>query len=282
MTPTNQLLQTFRQLPVPETAIHSTQQDITTHINNAHRCCTNNPTTGLIFARDAGQLLLQLQQQLTPSQWQTWLTENCSFSEKTAQTYISIAQGWPKLTPNSSSQLVTKTTDILTPAITFQTQQETWEEETEEPIQMTAILEPKPTLSQQKITEKVTFFIPGNVVPKARPRVTRHGTYLPPRYRAWRNFAEIELYRQINEKQNLPEFPIPRAAVKVRLIGKHRMNADADNIIGSFLDALVAVGVFKNDNISYIPEIAFKLVPAESIQGAHITIIPLPTDLPVN
>ncbi|MCT7952376.1 RusA family crossover junction endodeoxyribonuclease [Ancylothrix sp. C2] len=278
MTPTNQLLPTFRQLPVRETPILSPQQDITTRINKAHRCCIDNPTTGLVFARDAGEALLQLQEQLTPSEWQTWLAQNCNFSEKTAQTYISIAQGWPTLTPPPSSALLTKKPEYFHPSLTFDIDEENWEEETEQPIQMTATLEATPSLFKQKTVEKITFFLPGNVVPKARPRVTRNGTYLPPRYRAWRNFAEVELYRQMNEKQNLPVFPIPRAAVKVRLIGKHRMNADADNIIGSFLDALVAVGVFKNDNISYIPEIAFKLIP-EGIQGAHITIIPLPTDL---
>lgn len=265
-------------MPVRENQILSPQQEITTHINNAHRCCIENPTTGLIFARDAGECLLQLQQKLTPCQWQNWLTQNCNFSEKTAQTYISIAQGWPKSTPHSSSALVIQKTDIFHPHLTFDIEPETWEKETEQPLQMTATLEAGDSLFHQKNNEKLTFFIPGNVVPKARPRVTRNGTYLPPRYRTWRNFAEVELYKQINEKQNLPVFPIPRAAVKVRLIGKHRMNADADNIIGSFLDALVAVGVFKNDNLSYIPEIAFKLVSSEGIQGSHITIVPLPTD----
>lgn len=270
-------------MPVRENPILSPQQELTTHINNAHRCCIENPTTGLIFARDAGECLLQLQQKLTPCQWQNWLTQNCNFSEKTAQTYISIAQGWPKSTPHYSNKLIIQKSDIFYPDFTFNIEQETWAKETEKPFQMTATLESvDPFFKETNNEEKLTFFIPGNVVPKARPRVTRNGTYLPPRYRTWRNFAEVELYKQINEKHNLPVFPIPRAAVKVRLIGKHRMNADADNIIGSFLDALVAVGVFKNDNLSYIPEIAFKFVSSEVIQGSYITIVPLATDETIN
>jgi Holliday junction resolvase RusA-like endonuclease len=91
-----------------------------------------------------------------------------------------------------------------------------------------------------------TFYLAGPVVPKARPRVTQHGTFMPRRYRVWRQFAETEIWRQIEHQGIQQQVPVERATVEVKLTGKHRMTGDADNILGSCLDALVAIKVLKD------------------------------------
>lgn len=122
---------------------------------------------------------------------------------------------------------------------------------------------------------KITFFLPGYVVPKARPRVTRNGTFMPVRYRDWRNYAETEILALIKQQGIENILPMERATIEIYLTGKHRMSGDADNILGSFLDALVAVEVLKNDNLSCIPEVSLKFNPDGEL-GAFITITPLP------
>lgn len=122
---------------------------------------------------------------------------------------------------------------------------------------------------------KITFFLPGYVVPKARPRVTRNGTFMPIRYRNWRNSAESILLTQVKQRGIESLLPVERATIEIQLTGKHRMSGDADNILGSFLDALVTVNVLKNDNLSCIPEVSLKFNPDGEL-GAFITITPLP------
>lgn len=122
---------------------------------------------------------------------------------------------------------------------------------------------------------KITFFLPGYVVPKARPRVTRNGTFMPIRYRDWRDSAESKLLIQVEQRGIESLLPVERATLEIQLTGKHRMSGDADNILGSFLDALVAVNVLKNDNLTCIPEVSLKFNPDGEL-GAFITIAPLP------
>jgi Holliday junction resolvase RusA-like endonuclease len=125
--------------------------------------------------------------------------------------------------------------------------------------------------------DKITLFLPGYVVPKARPRVTRKGTFMPTRYREWRNSAEREILDQVRLQGLASVLPVERATVEILLTGKHRMSGDADNILGSYLDALVAVGVLKNDNLLHLPEVCLKFNP-EGILGAvvNISVLPVP------
>lgn len=292
------LLPSLKQQDIATPAL-SWQTTVANRINHAHQQCLASPATGLLYARNAGEWLLQVQQRLSPTQWHLWLTQACCFSEQTAQTYMQIAKGWPKLIPSA---------DIHSTFIPTDLEVEAEEVEEQEPLHIAATLEPAPQLSVASgltfndlelkiattlepvpqlpsaatavkpfVAEKLTFFIPGGVVPKARPRVTVNGTYLPKRYRVWRNHAEAEIARQLWENPQLPALPLQRAAIKVCLTGKHRMNADADNIIGSCLDALVAVGVLKNDNLTHIQEMRFKLIPTGQ-KGVRITLESRSTD----
>jgi hypothetical protein len=105
----------------------------------------------------------------------------------------------------------------------------------------------------------LTLWIPGPVIPKARPRVTSNGTYLPKRYREWRLRAEGEILMQVHQMNPLPQLPIERAAVRIILRGKHR--GDGDNAIGSVCDALVSAGIFTADSLKHIPFGSWRHIP---------------------
>ncbi|MBO0349782.1 RusA family crossover junction endodeoxyribonuclease [Phormidium pseudopriestleyi FRX01] len=109
------------------------------------------------------------------------------------------------------------------------------------------------------IPRTLTLWIPGSVTPKARPRVTANGTYLPKRYREWRLRAEGEIIMQVHQMNPLPQLPIERAAVRIILRGKHR--GDGDNAIGSVCDALVSAGIFTADSLKQIPFGSWRHIP---------------------
>lgn len=111
-------------------------------------------------------------------------------------------------------------------------------------------------------TPPLRFWIAGSVVPKARPRVTRNGTYLPQRYRDWRQMAETEMLVQI-EPSVRASLPIHRASIQILLQGLHK--GDADNLCGSVLDSLVACGVLLDDRLTCVPSLAISHEP----KGVH-------------
>ncbi|OCQ94708.1 hypothetical protein BCD67_04390 [Oscillatoriales cyanobacterium USR001] len=129
---------------------------------------------------------------------------------------------------------------------------------------------------EQRDREVIIFFIPGNVVPKARPRVTGNGTYMPQRYRAWRNMAEVEIYTQLSGR-DLTTLPIKKASILMRFVGKHRTNSDLDNLAGACLDALTmnGAGVLLDDRISCVSKLSVEYVPDAKKTGVWIEITPV-------
>ncbi|MEL7037621.1 MAG: RusA family crossover junction endodeoxyribonuclease [Cyanobacteria bacterium J06592_8] len=137
---------------------------------------------------------------------------------------------------------------------------------------------PIPAKSQPQSTpDFLRFYIQGAVVPKARPRVTANGTYMPNRYREWRNRAEIELYRQMSELRSSYKFPLQKAAIALRFLGNHRTNSDLDNMAGACLDALTlnGAGVLMDDRISCLPKLSVEYVSGANETGVWIEIHPL-------
>ncbi|NES96302.1 MAG: RusA family crossover junction endodeoxyribonuclease [Desertifilum sp. SIO1I2] len=234
-------------------------------IQQAHLQCKALPTTGLLHARNAGEWLLAAKAVLSEEQWQTWLTTDCQLWENTAQTYMAIAKSWPSLDkPHVTLKLESpRLSETAEPSEPIAVEEEAKAEPDSAPLE--AEVENPGILS---------LYIPGAIVPKARPRVTANGTFMPKRYQEWRNRAEGEIILQLAQKYPDWHFPLEKVIVEVHLIGKHRTNADGDNIVGSCLDALVAAGAIKNDNLSCIPEIYFKFVPQGS-QGVELVLIPL-------
>lgn len=92
-----------------------------------------------------------------------------------------------------------------------------------------------------------TFWLPGKVSPKARPRFNSGQAYLPQNYRQWKKDALVEVLCQLGDGADLP---LTTAQVEVSLTGKHR--GDLDNIVGSILDVLVEAGVLVDDRVNCV------------------------------
>jgi Holliday junction resolvase RusA-like endonuclease len=99
----------------------------------------------------------------------------------------------------------------------------------------------------------VYLSIDGQIVPKARPRVTKNGTYLPENYRTWKQRAIRQLRRQYVGGL------IERAEIEIILHGKHSRRGDCDNISGSLLDALVQAKILRDDNMVVVSALSVRL-----------------------
>jgi Holliday junction resolvase RusA-like endonuclease len=275
-------------------------------VKNAHSKCQASPTGGLISARNAGEWLLEAQGQLSPQQWKDWLKIMCNISENTAKTYRQMAEGWPGLQPRqeklepSLSPVVnlpvleaelSQTKPLPLEKIEFlpETQKveviDTLEEEQEldakiphlKSVELIDITIASPGINKSPLSQEIQFWISGNVVPKARPRVTSRGTYLPKQYRGWRNQAEVEIYRQVCDLNLAISLPIPRANISLIFMGNHRKNADLDNLAGACLDALTlnGAGVILDDRVTCVPKLTVEYEPNAKKTGVLIKIEPL-------
>lgn len=115
------------------------------------------------------------------------------------------------------------------------------------------------------------FWIPGRVVPKARPRFNGSQAYLPSGYRGWKSAAYLEILNQLADC-GIIELPIQKAAVEIQLVGQQK--GDLDNVLGSCLDLLVQSQVIIDDRISCIPEMSIKSVLGKPI-GVEIKVVSL-------
>lgn len=94
--------------------------------------------------------------------------------------------------------------------------------------------------------EPISFFLPGRIIPKARPRFNGFVAHLPTNYRVWKSNANI-----IIQSYGFKAIAVP-VYLKVIIVGFKR--GDCDNILGSIQDALVDAGVLPNDGINQIPK----------------------------
>ncbi|MDB9513509.1 RusA family crossover junction endodeoxyribonuclease [Kamptonema animale CS-326] len=414
------VLSSYLEVLINSAPLPMTLQELGAEIKGAHEQCQTSPMAGLLYARNAGEWLLEAQEKLQPEQWEIWLKANCNLSQRTAETYMQMAKGWPglpkdkprsieresfvknfivssqkdsferaqsidyleedeeleleleleervyeepiitseiiediaveepiitseiiediaveeptitsKITEDIAVEELMITSEIIEdiaveePTITSEITEDSASEEsiiTSEIIEDTAsdeqiitsgvienitskkqIITPEVieslevvnlsspqeiiTVNVEKLEvfdipqsrEVIIFFIPGNVVPKARPRVTGNGTFMPQRYRTWRNMAEVEIYSQLSELNLTIELPIKRASILMRFVGKHRTNSDLDNLAGACLDALTmnGAGVLLDDRISCVSKLSVEYVPVADKTGVWIEITPV-------
>lgn len=120
------------------------------------------------------------------------------------------------------------------------------------------------------------YLLKGAIAPKARPRRGKNGSmFLPENYRNWKNDAIAQLI-----DAGLPEKPIEACQLEVILIGKHSRCGDADNTIGSILDALVQSGVLIEDNMNKVSKISCELVHWKGLEPQALVLIkPIPNDV---
>lgn len=79
----------------------------------------------------------------------------------------------------------------------------------------------------------VSFFIPGNIPGKARPVVTKNGTFMPKEYTTFKKYARG--YLPECEPLETPLF------IEVLLVGSH--GSDTDNIEGTLSDIITENGL---------------------------------------
>lgn len=259
-------------------------EDLAIAINREHQRCLESPRAALIPARNAGAMLLKARSHLSETDWNSWRQTHTQISEQTAQMYVQIARTWPGMDgglvvfsdpPPPAVGDTPKPPEILPESPPPEPDILTAEEVAID-VEFTPIDEP-PDAKNTSNSNLIRFVILGPVVPKARPRVTNNGTYLPPRYREWRNRAEIELYRQIEDRNLRDRFPLKRAAISIRLFGNHRTNSDIDNLAGACLDALThkGAGIILDDRLSCLPQLTVEYVPEAPKTGVWIEIEPM-------
>jgi Holliday junction resolvase RusA-like endonuclease len=105
------------------------------------------------------------------------------------------------------------------------------------------------------------LWLPGKVVPKARPRFAAGGAYLPARYRDWLESAADSLAYQDGKRTRKVEGPtlveliFHSDGVDIRVErltagwarGPRAQRGDIDNLAGAVMDALVRAGILEDD-----------------------------------
>jgi Holliday junction resolvase RusA-like endonuclease len=114
----------------------------------------------------------------------------------------------------------------------------------------------------------IELHLEGDVVPKARPRVTENGTYLPENYDLWKQSAIVDFTLQYHGEA-LRDI----AWISIVLSGKHSRRGDADNIAGSILDALVQSKAIAGDNLTIVPGLSIELIHSNKKPTVQIFII---------
>lgn len=94
--------------------------------------------------------------------------------------------------------------------------------------------------------------IPYPAKPKARPRVTSRGTYMPKAYTEWKKavgmIMALRMKPLTGRVQVSMVFHSDHFTISVNKTEKERHGrADLDNLIGGVLDALVDAGVIEDD-----------------------------------
>lgn len=112
------------------------------------------------------------------------------------------------------------------------------------------------------------LWIPGRVIPKARPRFHEGHITLPQNYRGWKNTAYLDIISQLAERTSV-ELPIKKAAVAIQFIGCHR--GDLDNLAGAVLDLLTETKVIIDDRVSCVSRLLVEHEPVGE-RGALIEV----------
>jgi len=75
--------------------------DLPARINAEHDKVKDALQRGAMHAIEAGRLLLQAKATVQHGEWLDWVGLNCAFKERTAESYMRLAEAWPLLEANS-------------------------------------------------------------------------------------------------------------------------------------------------------------------------------------
>lgn len=105
------------------------------------------------------------------------------------------------------------------------------------------------------------LWLPVRGMPKKRPRVTSHGTFMPRRYVDWKEEVGAELVGGMSGQVDYPvelfvAFESDRTGVQLMPMPaavrpKHLKRADIDNLVGGVMDAMQDAGVLADDRLVY-------------------------------
>lgn len=100
------------------------------------------------------------------------------------------------------------------------------------------------------------IWLPGRVIPKKRPIVTRNGTFMPKNYTNWqRGMIPI-----------LSEFKLPKpCGIECYFI--NFAMGDIDNLVGSIMDAMVKAGSIENDSSSHVCYVSGRFIKTKKKRG---------------
>ncbi len=110
----------------------------------------------------------------------------------------------------------------------------------------------------------------GDLIPKARPRVVKGGTYMPEDYIAYRDglaWAMVKVRKQI-----ILQPPLRVEAVVYR---RNFRRADSDNMLGTILDAMVAARWVEDDTWTLIPEVEVRVKKDAENPRVHVRAWPV-------
>lgn len=95
------------------------------------------------------------------------------------------------------------------------------------------------------------FILVGRAVPKKRPRVTNRGiAYMPKNY----SISQAQLITQFEKQKSSKWESLSYCFLEVDLIGGFR--GDLDNIVGSYLDAMVKAKIIIDDRLSVVKSLS--------------------------
>jgi len=69
-------------------------KNLVNQINEHHSFAKKLLGSGLEHARIAGELLIEAKEDIPHGLWGKWITDNCRFSRRTAQSYMRISRNW--------------------------------------------------------------------------------------------------------------------------------------------------------------------------------------------
>ena len=117
-------------------------------------------------------------------------------------------------------------------------------------------------------SRSLKFWLPGRVVPKARPRFNGGNISLPRNYRGWKNTAYLEIISQLEDNVK-SKLLIKKAAVEMQFLGSHR--GDLDNLAGAVLDILCETKIVVDDRVSCISRLVIEHEPG-SVCGVWVKV----------
>ena len=106
--------------------MHKLTQATSSEINRLHQLATKSASDAIEYAKQAGELLLQVKAQLPYGAFGGWIEQNLSVSARQAQRYMAVAQGKPipvrelaarndTMSQVSGSDMMSQLSDVLSP-----------------------------------------------------------------------------------------------------------------------------------------------------------------------